>query len=94
MPLTVLQLRSAIVGLSLLLSAPVQAQEYPYALFELPPLDTELLGASAGAINEYGHLAGFALDPSGLHATRWENLIVFDLGTFGNDAWSAAKALN
>ncbi len=82
--------------LLLLLATPVSAvsQQYPYALFELPPLDNNLLGAFANGINERGTVVGAALQSSGLHATIWENLSVVDLGTFGADAWSSTQGNN
>ncbi len=82
------------VSMLLAASTPVIARQYPYALFELPPLDGQLLGASANEINESGVLVGSAAQGSGLHPTMWSDLAVTDLGPLGGDAWSAAQAIN
>ncbi|MCC6907504.1 MAG: DUF3466 family protein [Phycisphaerales bacterium] len=76
-------------------AAQAVAQDYRYAVFELPSLTTQEQWAGTGGINSIGDVVGFTLvDANYIHAVLWpHDGGVVDLGTLGGD-YSAAASIN
>jgi len=67
-------------------AANVGAQEYRYALFDLPSLTPDDAYSLAHNLNELGHAVGVAaVDTKRSHAAVWRDGEVIDLGTLGGD---------
>ncbi len=92
------QSRSLIVASFMLVmgaTTNVGAQEYRYALFDLPSLIQEDQFTGGAAINSFGDVVGFAaIDLVEFHGVLWPSTGgIVDLGTLGGDS-SATSAIN
>jgi len=64
--------------------SPTAAATGGYRAIHLPNLHPTITSGSANAINRYGVIVGYSTTSAGdLHAVRWKNGVIRDLGTLG-----------